>query len=185
MSASASQSAVQPAPIQQPPLNVVDALRYLEKVKKQCKGQPEVYDHFLEVMMDFKNQVIDTPNVVERLCQLFHRTPRLIEGFNTFLPVGYHIDGSTKGIITLTTPTETITHDLSQFFVDDVPTGAHKPAVSRSAQPTASGSGKLNVADALSYLDAVRNQYSTQPEVYDTFLDVMMDFKSQKCVFFA
>lgn len=40
----------------------------------------------------------------------------------------------------------------------------------------------LNVTDALSYLDAVKNQFHDQPEVYNRFLDIMKDFKSQVCV---
>jgi histone deacetylase complex regulatory component SIN3 len=37
------------------PLNVHDALTYLEQVKKQFSGQPEVYDRFLDIMKDFKS----------------------------------------------------------------------------------------------------------------------------------
>jgi paired amphipathic helix protein Sin3a len=37
----------------------------------------------------------------------------------------------------------------------------------------------LNVTDALSYLDAVKVQFNDKPEVYNRFLDIMKDFKSQ------
>lgn len=37
----------------------------------------------------------------------------------------------------------------------------------------------LNVTDALSYLDAVKMQFQEQPDVYNHFLDIMKDFKSQ------
>jgi hypothetical protein len=37
----------------------------------------------------------------------------------------------------------------------------------------------LNVTDALSYLDAVKVQFQSQPDVYNHFLDIMKDFKSQ------
>jgi paired amphipathic helix protein Sin3a len=37
----------------------------------------------------------------------------------------------------------------------------------------------LNVTDALSYLDAVKMQFQDQPDVYNHFLDIMKDFKSQ------
>lgn len=37
----------------------------------------------------------------------------------------------------------------------------------------------LNVTDALSYLDAVKNQFQDSPDVYNQFLDIMKDFKSQ------
>lgn len=37
----------------------------------------------------------------------------------------------------------------------------------------------LNVTDALSYLDAVKVQFQEMPDVYNRFLDIMKDFKSQ------
>ena len=40
----------------------------------------------------------------------------------------------------------------------------------------------LNVRDALTYLDQVKVQFSDQPDVYNKFLDIMKDFKSQSCV---
>jgi len=56
---------------------------------------------------------------------------------------------------------------------DDSSTGSsgqqHSPEMGRP----------LNVTDALSYLDAVRNQFQDNPEVYNQFLDIMKDFKSQ------
>ncbi|TFK49235.1 hypothetical protein OE88DRAFT_1719716 [Heliocybe sulcata] len=38
---------------------------------------------------------------------------------------------------------------------------------------------QLNVTDALSYLDAVKVQFHDRPDVYNQFLDIMKDFKSQ------
>jgi paired amphipathic helix protein Sin3a len=35
------------------------------------------------------------------------------------------------------------------------------------------------VQDALSYLDQVKVRFSDQPDVYNRFLDIMKDFKSQ------
>ena len=37
----------------------------------------------------------------------------------------------------------------------------------------------LNVTDALSYLDSVKIQFQDRPDVYNRFLDIMKDFKSQ------
>lgn len=37
----------------------------------------------------------------------------------------------------------------------------------------------LNVKDALTYLDQVKVKFSEQPEVYNRFLDIMKEFKSQ------
>ena len=129
------------------PLNVTDALSYLDAVKMQFQDQPDVYNHFLDIMKDFKSQMyvrlfifasgipsffsrfqfpfcfplktdiqvhvcrIDTPGVIQRVSQLFNGHPSLIQGFNTFLPIGYRIECSTDAhdahLITVTTPTGT------------------------------------------------------------------------------
>lgn len=39
--------------------------------------------------------------------------------------------------------------------------------------------------DALSYLDQVKVQFHEQPDVYNRFLDIMKDFKSQTWVLAA
>lgn len=40
----------------------------------------------------------------------------------------------------------------------------------------------LNVIDALAYLDQVKGRFSDKPNVYNQFLDIMKDFKSQSLV---
>jgi histone deacetylase complex regulatory component SIN3 len=45
--------------------------------------------------------------------------------------------------------------------------------------PTIEEYRPLNVKDALSYLDKVKAKFSSQTEVYNQFLDIMKDFKSQ------
>ncbi|ORY91047.1 hypothetical protein BCR43DRAFT_463715 [Syncephalastrum racemosum] len=90
------------------PLNVRDALTYLDQVKVRFQAQSDVYNHFLDIMKDFKSQAIDTPGVIERVSLLFHGHPELISGFNTFLPPGYRIECSTDpnepDVIRVTTP---------------------------------------------------------------------------------
>lgn len=44
---------------------------------------------------------------------------------------------------------------------------------------TESESRPLNVTDALSYLDSVKQQFQENPDVYNQFLDIMKDFKGQ------
>lgn len=92
-------------PGQQPILN--DALSYLDQVKVQFAGNPDVYNQFLDIMKDFKSQAIDTPGVIGRVSQLFKGNPGLIQGFNTFLPPGYRIECGTAddpNQIRVTTP---------------------------------------------------------------------------------
>ena len=48
-----------------------------------------------------------------------------------------------------------------------------------AAQATASYR-PLNVKDALTYLDQVKVQFQERPDVYNKFLDIMKDFKSQR-----
>ncbi|EGF99814.1 uncharacterized protein MELLADRAFT_94093 [Melampsora larici-populina 98AG31] len=76
------------------PLNVRDALSYLDQVKLQFQELPGVYNQFLDIMKDFKTQTIDTPGVIDGVSSLFRGHPALIQGFNTFLPPGYRIDVS-------------------------------------------------------------------------------------------
>ncbi|KAG6876148.1 hypothetical protein C0992_000678 [Termitomyces sp. T32_za158] len=56
-------------------------------------------------------------------------------------------------------------------------TGDSPPSAPQSSPPEAGR--QLNVTDALSYLDAVKVQFQERPEVYNQFLDIMKDFKSQ------
>src|SRR6185369_9220434 len=76
--------------------NVKDALSYLDQVKVQFAEKTDVYNQFLDIMKDFKYQAIDTPGVIDRVSNLFKGHPALIQGFNTFLPSGYHIECSTN-----------------------------------------------------------------------------------------
>ncbi|CAO3579050.1 unnamed protein product [Absidia cylindrospora] len=100
------------------PLNVKDALTYLDQVKVQFSEHPEVYNKFLDIMKDFKSQAIDTPGVIERVSTLFRGHPLLISGFNTFLPPGYCIecitDENANDIIKVTTPTGTTTTNAGE-----------------------------------------------------------------------
>lgn len=49
----------------------------------------------------------------------------------------------------------------------------------RTAPDTPELARPLNVTDALSYLDAVKVQFQDKPDVYNHFLDIMKDFKSE------
>ncbi|KAI7902789.1 Sin3 family co-repressor-domain-containing protein [Cokeromyces recurvatus] len=96
------------------PLNVTDALTYLDQVKTCFADQPIVYNKFLDIMKDFKSQAIETPGVIERVSILFKGHPELIYGFNTFLPSGYRIEydscDSTRNSIIVISPTNQQQH---------------------------------------------------------------------------
>lgn len=57
---------------------------------------------------------------------------------------------------------------------------AHKNYEQENSPPSpTNGYRPLNVIDALAYLDKVKGQFSDKPNVYNQFLDIMKDFKSQ------
>jgi histone deacetylase complex regulatory component SIN3 len=93
---------------------------------------------------------------------------------------------------------------FSQPVVSDAPSPSPAPAIATATPPPATSPQRLpgiayveqqawmdqapmnapheralNVTDALSYLDAVKVQFQDQPDVYNHFLDIMKDFKSQ------
>lgn len=106
-------------------LDVEDALAYLDRVKHEFRDTPEKYTRFLDIMKRFKAGQsvciqgndsswpnacrIDTPQAVAQISELFEGRTQLIEGFNVFLPPGYHIDSSPSAITT-TTPSTQTTH---------------------------------------------------------------------------
>ncbi|XP_075988190.1 SIN3 transcription regulator family member A isoform X2 [Anticarsia gemmatalis] len=52
-------------------------------------------------------------------------------------------------------------------------------APAAAQQPAGAQFQRLKVEDALSYLDQVKYKFNTQPQVYNDFLDIMKEFKSQ------
>ncbi|KAJ8489876.1 hypothetical protein ONZ45_g13411 [Pleurotus djamor] len=93
------------------PLNLRDALSYLDEIKVQ---RPDVYTRFLDIMMDFRTQAIDIPTVLDRVARLFHGNPQLIQGFNIFLPVSYRIEVSAgPSLATVTAPSDTMTQSTT------------------------------------------------------------------------
>ena len=88
---------------------------------------------------------IDTPGVIQRVSRLFHGNPNLIQGFNTFLPLGYRIDISSDPLdpntITVTTPSGTTTQSINNAYGRPLPLGYGAPmgsgTLSRSMTPHA------------------------------------------------
>ncbi|XP_067249669.1 paired amphipathic helix protein Sin3b-like [Chanodichthys erythropterus] len=85
-------------------LKVEDALSYLDQVKIRFGNEPGIYNKFLDIMKEFKSQIIDTPGVINRVSRLFHGHPDLVLGFNAFLPPGYRIEIPRNGMAFLQSP---------------------------------------------------------------------------------
>ncbi|CAE6475567.1 unnamed protein product [Rhizoctonia solani] len=130
------------------PLNVKDALSYLEMVKVKFPDNPDVYNRFLDIMKDFKSQAIDTPGVIERVSSLFNGHTALIQGFKALLPHGYRIDCTVEddhSLITVTTPSGTTTQTTG---------GPSRHALSNHASPAPYPSLTALVPDPLPPLPA-------------------------------
>ncbi|KAJ3430596.1 sin3b-related [Anaeramoeba flamelloides] len=75
-------------------MSVDDALLYLDEVRQKFSEDPQVYEKFLTIMKEFKDQTIDTPEVISRVTQLFKNHKDLILKFNQFLPQEYKVQES-------------------------------------------------------------------------------------------
>ena len=157
------------------PLNVKDALSYLDQVKIQFYDQPDVYNRFLDIMKDFKSQrygvsrkcanfSIDTPGVIERVSTLFRGHPSLVQGFNTFLPPGYRIecslDPSDPNPIRVTTPQGTVNQVNGQ---NGGPTRFSAPVPNSSSQNWRNDDQyAANAAYGMTMVSQAANQHAGQ-----------------------
>ncbi|EIW51655.1 uncharacterized protein TRAVEDRAFT_75682 [Trametes versicolor FP-101664 SS1] len=161
------------------PLNVSDALGYLDQVKMQFSERPDVYNKFLDIMKDFKSQLIDTPGVIERVSNLFHGHPSLIQGFNTFLPAGYRIETTSHpdpNYITVTTPAGTTTQATNSVFnYGGNAEHAPLPPPPASHEPEAPIVSQETLKPALDYVTKVRTRYANEPEMYRKFLSILSE----------
>ncbi|KAI0687713.1 hypothetical protein BC835DRAFT_1376116 [Cytidiella melzeri] len=160
------------------PLDVSDALGYLDRVKAQFVEQSEVYNHFLDIMKDFKSQIIDTPGVIDRVSSLFRGHPILIQGFNTFLPAGYRIDcvwDDDGDYITVTTPSGIRRQAIGEPLSMAEPMqqlGA--PNLMYTQRRAGEEPSKHQLDDALSYVHKVKSRYKdSQPAKYAKFLKIL------------
>ncbi|KAF4616526.1 hypothetical protein D9613_008571 [Agrocybe pediades] len=181
---------------QERPLNVSDALSYLDAVKVQFQDKPDVYNHFLDIMKEFKNEQIDTPGVIKRVSHLFNGHPSLIQGFNTFLPAGYRIecgvDSYDAGFITVTTPSGTTLQTTNNGSgrplswtsggipgqVGPVPgvygdsdEAAGPPPELASPDPRTYGMDGPAIEPAVQYVQKIKQRCS--PDTYRQFLDIL------------
>ncbi|KAJ7773028.1 histone deacetylase complex, SIN3 component [Mycena metata] len=187
-----------PAPFSDPqnhtpldrPLNVTDALSYLDAVKNKFHDQPNVYNHFLDIMKEFKSQTIDTPGVIKRVSHLFNGHAVLIQGFNTFLPVGYRIecskDAFDSNYITVTTPTGTTMqttnngHGGGPILWSTTEARRATPGVAPAPSPpprppsAESKHESQTIEPAVQYVQKIKQR--CDPETYRQFLDILSKY---------
>ncbi|KAL6042504.1 Transcriptional regulatory protein sin3 [Balamuthia mandrillaris] len=74
---------------QPPRVTFSEALDYLTQVKHTFREHPDMYNRFITIMRDFKQQTIDSDTVILRAANLLEGQPELLQGFAQFLPPGY------------------------------------------------------------------------------------------------
>ncbi|KAI8353986.1 hypothetical protein BD560DRAFT_408082 [Blakeslea trispora] len=192
------------------PLNVTDALAYLDLVKNRFSDKPDVYNQFLDIMKDFKSQAIDTPGVIKRVSSLFKGHPELISGFNTFLPSGYRIQCSTDPrdphTIIVITPTETMTihnnHPTQEPTLLSTPslppttplsssnapfhaprnTPANQTAspVQHTTAPVNEKRPPIEFNHAINYVNRIKNRFAYHPDIYKQFLEILQTYQKEQ-----
>lgn len=169
------------------PLNVKDALSYLDQVKIQFFNQADVYNNFLDIMKDFKSQSIDTPGVIDRVSTLFRGHPNLIQGFNTFLPPGYRIecsmDPTNPNPIRVTTPTGTSTRpNIGGNSTNPYTQWSEQPQPHQYPQEqTQHGpGGQIEFNHAISYVNKIKTRFANQPDIYKQFLEILQTYQREQ-----
>lgn len=130
---------------------------------------------------------IDTPGVIRRVSHLFSGCPTLIQGFNTFLPVGYRIECSTdpqqSTMITVTTPSGTIlqsTRDeppgpsgsqVSSFHRLDGPAAGPSNAVPPDSSVYGVGLDSVSIEPAVQYVQKIKQR--CDEATYRRFLEIL------------
>ena len=183
-------------------LKVEDALSYLDQVKLQFSGHPQVYNDFLDIMKEFKSQAIDTPGVIKRVSCLFRGHPDLIVGFNTFLPPGYKIAVEANETISVEQPGQQAM-SLSMFTTNlpsqvPVKPAHHNPplpepltvpqptqhGMTPGSQSASSGSATtgppVEFNHAIQYVNKIKVCYQNQPEIYKSFLDILHKYQNEQ-----
>ena len=126
---------------------------------------------------------IDTPGVIERVSNLFHGHPALIQGFNTFLPAGYRIetgDNADPNTITVTTPAGTTTQATNAAFkYGKQQTVTERVAEIINSEPEAPVVSQESLKPALEFVQKLRTRYANQPAVYQRFLKTLAESGNQ------
>ncbi|KXN85579.1 Glyoxylate reductase/hydroxypyruvate reductase [Leucoagaricus sp. SymC.cos] len=153
-------------------VKISDALEFVDTVKaKFAEDEPEVYDEFLALMIDFKNERIDTDDVVGRIKQLFSDHPDLITSFENFLPSSYSAAGqvevSSKG-----------SREVEGDSEDSEDSGTASPGNgSRSVTPTPDDIHKEKPRQkgieepTVAYIQRVKNQCDV--EIWEQFMAIL------------
>lgn len=125
---------------------------------------------------------IDTPGVIKRVSHLFNAHPSLIQGFNTFLPVGYRIECSSdplqSAFITVTTPTGTILQSTRDDTWPSAPTTAPSSVLGPEPDPNMYGMNlgldSSTIEPAVQYVQKIKQR--CDDTTYRRFLEILSKY---------
>jgi len=135
------------------------AVDYVQRVKTAYTTEPEVYKEFLVILQEWRDGKVAKSNVVQRLNTLFASNLWLVDELQDYLAVQRQNAVDEEVLVT-----------SSHSSHSSVSTHKSQPSKRTSTR-------KLDVKDALRYLDRIKN---ICPESYNEFLDIMKEYKSQK-----
>ncbi|CCO30121.1 Paired amphipathic helix protein pst3 AltName: Full=SIN3 homolog 3 [Rhizoctonia solani AG-1 IB] len=156
-----------------PPFHVKDALSYLEMVKLQSQDEPEIYGRFLDILKAFEAGEIDTLGVIDQISSLCSGHPALIQGFNTFLPLGYCIDCTADNLITVITPSGIQTRVFPAIPPKEFASSSATNLTQEDAPPI------VELNQVVNYVEKIKQRFASDPNVYKQFFEILQVFKGQ------
>eukprot|EP00484_Ammonia_sp_Unknown_P020845 CAMPEP_0197028052 /NCGR_PEP_ID=MMETSP1384-20130603/7848_1 /TAXON_ID=29189 /ORGANISM="Ammonia sp." /LENGTH=1209 /DNA_ID=CAMNT_0042456995 /DNA_START=176 /DNA_END=3805 /DNA_ORIENTATION=+ len=160
----------------QPQIN--DAKQFLERVKQRFKSDKGVYDQFVDIMKNFKNDHINTGNTIDEVRELFSKHPDLFEGFRHFLPAAG-----------LATREEMSNYYQSMNGENTTNGGASSDNHAMNGAVTANGhNDSSNATDqgtqppdfnmAVTFICKIKQRFGATRKIYQDFLNILQHFQS-------
>lgn len=123
------------------------------------------------VQSNFVTQAISNPNIQFNTVQPFSAPTMPVLAINDKIPGPLSTGSAMPALHTIQAQ-----HPIQQIRQKVVPSTT---IIQQQQQQQQTQFQRLKVEDALSYLDQVKFKFSNQPQVYNDFLDIMKEFKSQ------
>ena len=151
------------------------AITYVTKVQTRCA--PTTYTRFLDILHEYKADILSIRDVVESMSTLFVGQPDLLQEFAYFLPEATQWMLQTPNMLqnpSTVQPNAPNTNNDEAEAVSSAPTMPMAAPRRKERRPH-----KLTVEDALAYLAKVKTEFQDNDETYNMFLEIMKEFKSQ------
>ncbi|KAH0852423.1 hypothetical protein HID58_094019 [Brassica napus] len=140
-----------------------DAFSFVTKIKARFSSDEHAYKRFLDIMEMYRKERKSIIDVYEEVTILFKGHDDLLVEFLNFLPNCAAIS------------------DMLPRHSDKVENCDEKLVVFSGGNSTGSRNGQSpTIRDALHYVSAVRNTFHDDIGKYETFLEVMKDFRAQR-----